>query len=260
MKIIFHLIIFIFLTILTQVGGIIYLASITLIRRNKRILQLFVFLILYALSTFLIIPTIAPYFGREKIKESQNVKLHSIFYKIANRNYVRPELNSIIENIGNSISRKHPGLKLTILDANFPFKDGFPLLPHLSHNDGKKVDISLMYRTKEGVLTNEKPSNSGYGVFENPLKNEINQTTICKNNGAWQYDYPKYLTFGKNLDLEFSANTTKDLIQSILENNEIQKIFLEPHLKNRLNINSEKMRFHGCRAVRHDDHLHLQIQ
>ena len=169
-------------------------------------------------------------------------------------------MNSIIENIGNSISRKHPGLKLTILDANFPFKDGFPLLPHLSHNDGKKSDISLMYKTKEGVLTNEKPSNSGYGVFENPLKNEINQTTICKNNGAWQYDYPKYLTLGKNLDLEFSENATKDLIQSILENNEIQKIFLEPHLKNRLNINSEKMRFHGCRAVRHDDHLHLQIQ
>ena len=260
MKIIFHFIIFIFLTILTQVGGIIYLASITLIRRNKRILQLFVFLILYALSTFLIIPTFAPYFGREKIKESQNVELHSVFYKIANRNYVRPELNGIIENIGNSISRKHPGLKLTILDANFPFKEGFPLLPHLSHNDGKKSDISLMYKTKEGVLTNEKPSNSGYGVFENPLKNEINQTTICKNNGAWQYDYPKYLTLGKNLDLEFSANATKDLIQSILENNEIQKIFLEPHLKNRLNINSEKMRFHGCRAVRHDDHLHLQIQ
>ena len=259
MKIIFHFIIFIFLTILTQVGGIIYLASITLIRRNKRILQLFVFPILYALSTFLIIPTIAPYFGREKIKESQNVKLHSVFYKIANRNYVRPELNGIIENIGNSISRKHPGLKLTILDANFPFKDGFPLLPHLSHNDGKKVDISLMYKTKEGVLTNEKPSNSGYGVFENPLKNEINQTTICKNNGAWQYDYPKYLTLGKNLDLEFSANATKDLISSILKNNEIQKIFLEPHLKHRLNINSEKMRFHGCRAVRHDDHLHLQI-
>lgn len=258
MKIIFHLIIIILLTILTQIGGIIYLLSIILIR-DKKLIQVLTFIVLYCLSTFLIVPKIAPYFGREKIVESENVVIHSFFYKIANRNYVRPELNSIIQNIGSSISKKHQGLKLTILDANFPFLDKFPLLPHLSHNDGKKLDISLMYKNEDGELTNDKPSNSGYGVFEDPLENEINQIEICKNNGAWQYDYPKYITLGSNTELQFSNDATKDLVNSILENREIQKVFIEPHLKNRLNLNSEKIRFHGCRAVRHDDHIHIQI-
>ncbi len=258
MKMIFHFIIILLLTILTQIGGIIYLISLILIR-DRKLIQVLTFLGLYCFSTFFLVPKIAPYFGREKIEESKNVKIHSILYKIANRNYVRPELNSIIQKIGNSISENHQGLKLIILDANFPFLDNFPLLPHLSHNDGKKLDISLMYKNKEGELTNEKPSNSGYGIFEGPLQNEINQIEICKNNGAWQYDYPKYITFGSNTELQFSNEATKDLVNSILENREIQKVFIEPHLKNRLNLNSEKIRFHGCRAVRHDDHIHLQI-
>ena len=259
MKILFHLIIFILLTITTQIGGIVYLISILFIRHSllKRTLT---FIIIYSLATFLIVPNIAPYFGREKIEESDNVKIHSFFYKLANRNYVRPELNSIIEKTGNSISKKHSGLKLTILDANFPFINKFPLLPHLSHNDGKKVDISLMYKDKDEVLSNEKPSNSGYGIFEKPKGNETNQTMICKQNGAWQYDYPKYLTLGSNSDLEFSETGTKDLINSILTNKEIEKIFIEPHLKNRMNLDNNKIRFHGCSAVRHDDHIHIQVK
>ncbi len=34
----------------------------------------------------------------------------------------------------------------------------------------------------------------------------------------------------------------------------------KPHLKTRLKLSSAKIRFHGCQAVRHDDHIHVQLR
>jgi len=145
------------------------------------------------------------------------------------------------------------------LDANFPFINKFPLLPHLSHSDGKKIDLSFLY-SDTGKISNKKPAVSGYGIFEKPKKNEYNQITICKRKGYWQYDFPKYLTFGSfNTDLKFSSKATKHLLKIILKEPTTQKVFIEPHLKSRLNLKNSKIRFHGCKAVRHDDHIHLQI-
>ncbi|MGO1080022.1 hypothetical protein [Inquilinus sp. CA228] len=39
----------------------------------------------------------------------------------------------------------------------------------------------------------------------------------------------------------------------------LERILLEPHLVRRLGLSSPLLRFQGCRAARHDDHLHLQI-
>ncbi|MEQ6125364.1 hypothetical protein AAON49_14245 [Pseudotenacibaculum sp. MALMAid0570] len=176
-----------------------------------------------------------------------------------NRNYVSPELEDVIVEISEEISVKYPEIQLIYLDANFPFFDGFPLLPHLSHNDGKKIDIAFIYNGENGSPTNDKPSNSGYGVFEEPKENEFNQTENCKEKGAWQYDYPKYLTFGTNSNLTFNQTATKKLIELFVQNKNVKKIFIEPHLKQRMNLTSSKIRFQGCKAVRHDDHLHVQV-
>ncbi|MEN8123116.1 MAG: hypothetical protein ABFS35_22450, partial [Bacteroidota bacterium] len=79
--------------------------------------------------------------------------------------------------------------------------------------------------------------------------------------GYWQYDFPKYLTFGKiNKEISLSETATRDLMNEIVKQPEIGKIFIEPHLKNRLNLTSGKVRFHGCGAVRHDDHIHIQLK
>lgn len=264
MKIILHILIIVLLTALTQIGGIIYLITILLLKKQtekKRLKRIGVFVILYLFATFLIVPNLAPVFGREKIKETEFLQAHSFFYKIANRNYVRPELNNAIEKIANELEKKNSGIKMIYLDANFPFIDKFPLLPHLSHNDGKKIDVSLIYENESGKLTNQKPSISGYGAYEGPSYSEYNQISICKNKGSWQYDFPKYLTLGKiNKDIQFSQKGTRDLISLIVKQNSIGKLFIEPHLKNRLNLTNEKVRFHGCQAVRHDDHIHFQLR
>jgi hypothetical protein len=115
-----------------------------------------------------------------------------------------------------------------------------------------------MYKTNDGKPTQKKPSMSGYGVYVNS-KNST--STTCLNKGYWQYDFPKYLTFGTVNNLDFDKKRTKILLEELLRHVEIQKIFIEPYLKTKLNLNHHhKIRFHGCQAVRHDDHIHLQIK
>lgn len=258
-KIVFHLLITFLLTITTQIGGVVYLFTILIFLKRNRKFKAVAFISSYSIFSFLILPYLTPFFGREKIKNTELIQPNSFIYLLANRNYVVPELNLVLNKVSEELNKKHKGIKLVYLDANFPFFDGFPLLPHLSHNDGKKIDVSLIYE-KDNIVTNKKKSISGYGVFSGPKKNEYNQINICKNKGKWQYDFPKYLTFGSiNKDIQFSEKGTKSLINTILKQKQVSKLFIEPHLKNRLGLTNKKIRFHGCQAVRHDDHIHFQL-
>ena len=259
LKAFFHLFVVVFLTALTQIGGVIYLISILVFRKKKRF-KYFFFFGIYLACTFFVVPTVAPFFGREKIHNSELIQARSVFYTLANRNYVRPEMNVLLSQISSEVIQKHSNVKIVYLDANFPFFDRFPLLPHLSHNDGKKLDISLVYEL-DGNLTHQKPSVSGYGVFEGPKPLEYNQIKKCLARGNWQYDMQKYVTLGTlHKGLKFSEKGTKALLQSILKQPTLGKVFIEPHLKYRLGLSHPKIRFHGCQAVRHDDHIHIQLK
>ncbi len=263
LKLFLKLIIFFLLSILTQIGGVIYVVSEILVSSRVafyRIKKFVLFIVLYVLSTFLVVPNLAPIFGREKIKNNDLVKACSFFTIICNRNYVTPELHSTIQDIAKVSNSTYHNIELVYLDANFPFYDGFPLVPHLSHNDGKKIDISFIYQNEKGLITDKKPAIFGYGIYEAPKLGEYDQTKACKKKGYWQYDFAKYLTFGiANNELKLSEKATKDLLLAIVNQQKVRKVFIEPHLKNRLGLQSSKIRFHGCQAVRHDDHIHLQL-
>ena len=118
-----------------------------------------------------------------------------------------------------------------------------------------------MYTEKgKSIDTQLKKSISGYGVFEGPRSNEWDQIAKCKASGYWQYDYSKYFQFGSiNDDLVFSNDLNKSMVESILKQKNLGKLFIEPHLKSRLNLKNSKVRFHGCKAVRHDDHIHIEL-
>lgn len=206
----------------------------------------------------MLLPLIAPIFGREVIRETAYLKAASILTSICNRNYVVPSLNETLIEIQKGVAKE--GITVLFLDANFPFFNGFPLIPHLSHNDGKKIYLAFVYEYADKGYSDEQKSRSGYGVFEVPSKGEVNQVKNCIRLGYWQYDLTKWLTFGKvNGDLNFSNEGTKKLVTSLVKNSRVEKIFLEPHLVNRLKLESWKIRYHGCRAVRHDDHIHFQV-
>jgi hypothetical protein len=259
------------LTVLTQIGGIVLLLSFLTFRSiDKRIAQrwqrsivkVLSFAALYLFFTFLIVPLIAESFGRVPmpVLTKNNVKPANLLTCLMNRNYVRPELRRITYSVAKSLSAKYPGAQLNYLDANFPFINRFPLLPHLSHSDGKKLDISFQYNNVNGEITNDVPSFIGYGICEEPRGGEVNKPAECSRTGNWQYNILRKFVPQKNKKhFSFDEQRTKDLLAGFMREKNIEKIFIEPHLKTRLGLMGEKIRFHGCQAVRHDDHIHVQL-
>jgi len=262
--ILLHTLVFIALTLITQIGGVVYLMSFVFCRRIKKTFPLkglAAFVFIYCLGTFVTAPMLAKLFDRERVVHYPNLQPANYMTVLLNRNYVSADMNVYLKAVSEDLAKRNDQIVIRYLDACLPLIDGFPLLPHLSHNDGKKIDFSLVYENGEGMIINASKSLSGYGVFEDPRKGELNQTTACIKSGFWQYDYPQYLTLGSiNDDLLFSKKGTKDLMDALLSQSAIEKAFLEPHLKQRLKLFNNKVRFQGCRSVRHDDHIHVQIR
>jgi len=264
---------FCLLTVLTQIGGLVYLLSILTnkltdkwTRSNyiKATFRLTSFLTLYCLATFFIVPRIAKPLGRVPLPltETNHLQPLNILTCILNRNYVRPELKQTAFEVANQMNDKFPGTTTNYLEEKFPFIDKFPLIPHLSHNDGKKLDLSFFYReTKTNEPTNECPSFIGYGICEEPLTNEKSTADFCADNGFWQYSIlTKIIPQDSKQDFTFDSEKTRALVILFATQLPIGKIFIEPPLKTRLNLYSDKIRFHGCHAVRHDDHIHVQLK
>jgi hypothetical protein len=260
------------LTILTQIGGLVYVISISFHKlinktlRNKyyrQLTKLAVFILLYCLATFLIVPPLARLWGREPLPLSETNHLRPLnrLTCFFNRNYVRRQLKQATFAVAYEMNQRYPGSTLNYLDASFPFINGFPLMPHLSHNDGKKLDLAFFYiDNKTGLETNKTPSPIGYGISEEPHTGEVNTTQTCLVKGYWQYSFlTKIVPQGNKANFKFDSLRTKTLVNLFAAQNAINKIFIEPHLKTRLGITTSKLRFHGCRAVRHDDHVHVQL-
>jgi len=262
---------FLLLTILTQVGGLIYIGSLLfypLIQRkthhrlSKSILKIAAFIFPYLASTFFLIPLIAkPFGGRVPLPVNGNLKPLNIITCLLNRHYVNPSLKEAASAIAVQMKEQFPGTTVNYLDASFPFFHHFPLVPHLSHNDGKKLDLAFFYLDETGKPINTTPSVIGYGAGEPPRANEINTAEFCERKGYWQYSLLNKIIPRKNSqELLFDSTRTKALAIYFANNPSIEKIFIEPHLKARLHLTSFKFRFHGCQAVRHDDHLHVQVK
>ncbi|MBO9201281.1 MULTISPECIES: hypothetical protein [Niastella] len=267
-----RVLVFLGLTVLTQTGGVVYLINFSTYRLiNKRIangwLRRFCkpgsFILMYLVATFLIVPLLARPLGRVQmpLKTTNNLRPLTFLTCLLNRNYVRKDLREAAFTVAGEMNKKYPGTVINYLDANFPFLNGFPLFPHLSHNDGKKLDLAFCYQDKTTLTaTNEAPSLIGYGICEEPTAAEKNTAEFCSQNGYWQYSFLKnVMPQHRKNDFLFYGEKTKCLVTLFCQDNRIGKVFIEPHLKLRLQLSNSKIRFHGCRAVRHDDHIHVQL-
>lgn len=248
---------------MTQIGGLIYLIVLILTRtfRLSRTTSVTVFTGTYLIATFLAIPLIAPIFGRTALPLTGNLEPLNFGTCLLNRHYVTPELKNQIISISDQIEKRFEGSSTNYLDANFPFVNGFPLFPHLSHNDGRKLDLAFFYM-RDNERTNKAPSIIGYGVFEDPKKEESNYPADCKQRGYWQYGLLSSVVPQWNKDkYQLDVERTRELIKLLSTDELTSKIFIEPHLKQRWKLNRlDNIRFHGCQAVRHDDHIHTQIK
>ena len=262
------IVIFLFLTLLTQIGGLVYLLVLLLSKvfnwRSKPI-TFICFLFVYAMVSYAT-TYIAPIFGRHAIacSFSQTVALktvHPIFCAL-NRHYVNQNLVVLLEKASSAVAKKYPKTQTLVLDSNFPFITGFPLLPHLSHDDGRKVDLAFYYMNREGkYLPSTMKSPIGYWGYTQP---RINEVKPCANFDSplslrWDFDFLQT----QLPDYRLEPKRTAYLINWLVGEGQkygLEKVLLEPHLKSRLGLESDLTRFQGCRAARHDDHIHLQVK
>ncbi|MEO9483043.1 MAG: hypothetical protein ABJG47_06335 [Ekhidna sp.] len=222
---------------------------------------LLAFIVIYLASTFFIVPLLSKLGNRSPLPISGHLRPLTLWTIVLNRHYVNSDLKITALNVAKQVSDKFPGSKMNYLDANFPFFDGFPLPPHLSHNDGKKLDLAFCYFDGD-ERSNLTPSFIGYGAYENPRNGEVNYPEECRRQGYWQYGFiGRFVPKWNASDYTIDAERTRLVIRKFSDEPSVSKIFIEPHLKERWGFSKNaKVRFHGCQAVRHDDHIHLQVR
>lgn len=270
-RLLLQLLFLICLTVFTQVGGLIWLLNRAWWHPRKKTSWLAVyrglsFGTLYLFAVLCLIPLLARFNGRVPLPllASTTVPLapKSWLSCLANRHYVSLSLYQLAVQQGQALRKIDPGLHLVYLDANFPFGAHFPLFPHRSHDDGRKLDLAFFrYDTQTQKPTTNYPSFFGYGFSEPPLSGELDQAEICRQRGFWQYSFLQEWVHGNRHRYKFDAELNTQLLQKLADDPGTEKIFIEPHLKGRLGLGRiDKIRFQGCQSVRHDDHIHLQVK
>jgi hypothetical protein len=254
-----HILVVLVLTLLTQIGGAAYLAALLVTRRWRdvprwRAAHLAVATIaIYAVASIAIVPPLAAQFNRVRIPCAASTLVGCVL----NRTYARPQLADLIEVLNARLARDYPGSGVTVLDAGFPFVAGFPLLPHLGHTDGKKVDLAFFYQSARSgqPIPSGSPSPIGYFHFQQPPADAAPLPCHFVRN-RWSFSWLQPEKPAWLLDRE----RTRAMIRWWNARPEVMRIFLEPHLAQSLGVDSGKVHFQGCFAARHDDHLHVEIR
>ena len=59
----------------------------------------------------------------------------------------------------------------------------------------------------------------------------------------------------------FDAERTSELLRRLAAHPAVSRLLIQPHLKTRLGLAAyDKIRFQGCKAARHDDHVHVELR
>ncbi len=270
--ILLSLVLITFLTLLSQIGGLVlwlaYGLGETLASRSQRsrsLLTASAFIALYSVTSFLLLPALAPAFGRVALNcfadSQQTYAANSPLYCALNRHYVTPNAKQVLEALSDYMARKHPGTVVSYLDGGFPLDLGIPLLPHLSHNDGRKLDLAFFYkdRTSGKAIPKGGAWFLGYWAFA-PAWALPDAGTGSQRDGAlrWRMDWLQWLFIDAELDRSRTADMVRFLTRGPVSG-QVQRVFLEPYLTRHLKLNSPKIGFAGWNAARHDDHIHFQV-
>lgn len=269
MQYVVRIIVFSLLTIATQIGGGAYLISLPLrsVSANRipiRFLNSLIWFLVVYTALWFATSYLASQFGRYPIRcfdgGYSSLVMQSPMYCLMNRNYVSAKVLRVSEELATDVDRKFPGTITLALDGNFPFLDGFPLLPHLSHDDGNKLDLAFYYKDDTyGYQAGKTNSPIGYWAFELPDEGEHEACSTADLNFSTRWKMRWFEVFNSSLELE--RERTAYAIRWLAEKGQelgVTKVFVEPHLLSRLAIKGSNLRFQGCHAARHDDHIHFQ--
>jgi hypothetical protein len=263
------------LTLLTQIGGLVMLvvwgiSRLALPRTmgawRRASINALLFVVVYAAFSVLVVPPLAALGGRVPLpcraQPDRAFAAGSVLLCALNRHYVVPDLIVLLSELSGEIDRAFPGTTTLFLDANFPFLNGFPLLPHLSHGDGRKLDLAFYYADADGrYLPAVTRSPIGYWAFERPSERD---SSPCGVRSWLSLRWDLNFLQDKFPDRVLEPRRTQAALQWLLSEGlrfKVDRIFIEPYLVARLGVQaSPALGFQGCRAARHDDHIHVQIK
>jgi hypothetical protein len=273
LKHLISLLLLVALTLVTQVGGIVFaicwLVSRFLSRmapRRRALINIALFAALYVALSIAVVPQLAALGGRVPLPCSATVEKPFAAARPAfcwlNRHYVDVRPVTLMTNLSRDVARQFPDTVTLFLDANLPFINGFPLLPHLSHSDGRKLDVAYFYRDADGVyLPGLTRSPIGYWPFEQP---DLGDTPSPCRARAWLTTrWDMQFLQGLFPDRRLEPERTRAALRWLAIEGQtagVERIFIEPYLAARLGVSSPLLGFQGCRAARHDDHIHVQIK
>jgi hypothetical protein len=270
---ILHVLIFTALTSLTQVGGVIFILALlasrwllptTLQGWRHAAATTMIFIFFYQALSATVVPALAAVGGRIPLpcypEAHRPFAAGSRWYCVLNRNYIDARFVTLMTELSQSVDRAYPGTITLYLDGNFPFVDGFPLLPPLSHNDGRKLDLAYYYASPgANYVPGSLRSPIGYWAFEQPGASE---GSPCTGRSwlslRWNLNFLQGLYPNRPLEPERTAAALRWLVDEGQKFG-IERVFIEPYLATRLGVSSPVLGFQGCRAARHDDHIHIQI-
>jgi hypothetical protein len=182
-----------------------------------------------------------------------NLKVAHPSFCTLDRNWVTPRAQAVIRDAAAKVAAEHPGAVVHYMEASWPSAQR-PMPPHLSHGDGRQIDVALFYETSAGEDLPRPPTPSGYYAFEPMRAGEIDPCAGVKrpgNNNSPPDD--------RNWRLD--EERTRTLITVLLADNRVRRLLLEPHLKARLGFAKEaRIRFPGCNTLRHDGHVHVDVR
>lgn len=174
-------------------------------------------------------------------------------YCVRLRHYVTRPAREALETAAARVAAQFPGSRILFMEASWP-RGERPMPPHLSHGDGREIDLALFWTDLEGRPLARLPNPSGYHAYE-PPRREVER--VCVGQRSLLNDAPDPpRTRRWKLD---EARTTA-MVRAFVADPRVRRVFIEPHLKARLGLAHEaKVRFAGCSAARHDDHIHVDF-
>ncbi len=235
------------LTAVTQVGGLAWLMAMAM--RWRWISFAFVYACLSG-AAVLVAPMVS---GREALPcfGDGPLRAQNFAYCALNRHYVDADLADVARDLAARVAAQHPGTKTRTLDGNFPFFEDFPLLPHLSHDDGGTLDLAFYWQQDGTYLPGRSRSPIGYwGYADGP-------STCPPRWDDLRWDMPWLQSQLPQMDLDRPRMRTA--LSHLSGDDRVSKILIEPHVQAAMGIGHPKIRFQGCRAARHDDHIHIQL-